>query len=489
MVSIKKALWPMTAFMVLADALVAPRMEHPGPLSLPNLLDVENIQQLQLDWKLLDNIRLDTGRLIVGTGTGSLWMNPGLANSDSEWTVELVFRSNGESQRDQQFANFNALSLWFLDSNERVGTNPGGNSGGPHIFDGVQVLLSNQESKGLKLIVNDGSKIVDGRLNQVVGNCDFNYWDSTIPFTIRVSYSRSNKWFKIQVDNNLCLKTDAITIPSTDLQLGVTGQIEIGSQEEFEIMKLDIWDHLTPDAIDDHALMGDGATTQQQKDAIEQDHIPPSQLRQSLMERTRKQQELMREQQQQQKQEQKQRHAILSQLQQPEGDSSAPSFDYSVFTGQIDDIISRMNALQENSIYESKVLLSSFTEVQDVQKKHLVALDEIKDELTVFKATLTQQFSEMLRGMSQLNERVIGEVREHQFSVAEMSKKVDLLMSNHKEVAFQYQRGLENADGTDFVDRLVSKIKWIMIPLVIGVMILTGFLYRLRHDIKHSKLL
>ena len=105
-----------------------------------------------------------------------------------------------------------------------------------------------------------------------------------------------------------------------------------------------------------------------------------------------------------------------------------------------------------------------------------------------FKATLGHQYTELLQAVSKLNEKVIGEVREHQYSTEELSKKVDLLMSNHKEVAYQYQNGNNEFKNNDS-DLLPSIIRWVLIPVVVGIILLTIVVYRLRHDIKHSKLL
>ena len=86
-----------------------------------------------------------------------------------------------------------------------------------------------------------------------------------------------------------------------------------------------------------------------------------------------------------------------------------------------------------------------------------------------------------------MNEKVIGEVREQHGGMEELSKKVDLLMANHKEIAYQYLR--DQAESPDISEVLFTRVKWILLPLILVIIVLTVMLYRLRKDIKHGKLL
>lgn len=459
-----------------------PNDEQTGHLSLPNLLTLENQNDLMTNWELYDNIRLDTGRLLIGTGGGSIWLIPGLANSADEWTVEVVVRLSGTAARDLKFREQNQLALWL--TRERVTSNAfgGGN------FDGFQIALSNKNTQGLKVFLNDNSKFIDGSVAQSVGSCDFPFLDSSIPFTIRVSYSkyRSN-WFKVQVDNNICFKTYTMSIPEGmgDFRLGVSGTIASTSEEEYEILKLNVWSHLTEDAIDDHGLMGDGALfeEQQQVQQEDDDHVRPSQIRESLMERTRRaKQEL---------EEKKAQEANLH---------HESKFDQTLnsLSSQIDEIVKKIDGvgkqntpvISTTSPYDVKVVNTHLEELKVSQAEQITAIHSVKEDIIDFKSTLTQQLSQLLSALQKLNEKVIGEVREQQYHMEEISKKVDLLMANHKEVAYQYQQGMKGSqDEDDFLDRFISKVKWILIALCIGFMLITGFLYRLRSEIKHAKLL
>ncbi|CAH2351945.1 protein Emp47p [[Candida] railenensis] len=458
-----------------------PNDEVPSHLSLPNLLTISSQSDLDSNWELYDNIRLDTGRLLIGTGGGSIWSIPGLENSGNEWTIELVVRSSGTAKRDLKFRDQNHLALWLTTDKVTNNAFGGGN------FDGFQIALSNKNTQGLKVFSNDNSKFIDGSVAQSVGSCDFPFLDSSIPFTIRVSYSKTRgNWFKVQVDNNVCFKTYTMTIPNgpDDLRFGVTGKIATASEEEYEILKLNVWTHLTEDAIDDHGFLGDGALAEVAPQKEEVDHIRPSQIRESLMQKTRKA-----------KQEMEEKQAYESRLQ------NGGRFEETLnsLSSQIDAIINKIDGVGKqqptvisstSSTYDSKVIHAHLEEIKTTQSQQGHALQSVRDDIVDFKSTLTQQLSQLLSALQKLNERVIGEVREQQYGMEELSKKVDLLMANHKEVAYQYQQGLKGGqEGEDFLDKFISKIKWILIPLCIGFMLITGFLYRLRSEIKHAKLL
>lgn len=460
--------------------------DEPGHQSLPNLLAANDISDLDLTWDVLSNVRLETGRLIIDKNSGGIWSKAHLANTGDEWTIEMVFRSSGTSKNDLVFGETNGLSLWLIDSSNSVSIDDRNmdNFGGPSRFDGFQFLVNTKEHRGLKIFNNDGTKSLENSIDQSFGDCTFNYLDSLVPFTVRVSYSKLRNWFKVQVDNNLCFKTDKIKLPKdlNDFMFGVTGSTSPSSQEVFEILKLNVWSHLTDDAIDDHGLMSDGqlkvkyktVTADQSKDT----YTPPSRIRESIMERTRRhKEEILRQ----------QREAQEQGMQASNMDTLLNEILF-----KMENVELRLSSLDSASSsgelsYDSKVLDVQLKDIKSIQTQQQEVLTDLQQSYHNFKTTIGQQYSELLQAVSKLNEKVIGEVREHQYSTDELSKKVDLLMSNHKEVAYQYQN--QNSGSRSDSDLLPSVIRWILIPVVVGIILLTILVYRLRHDIKHSKLL
>lgn len=405
-------------------------------LSLPNLLDVTDVSQLS--WTVLNNIKLDTGRLLVGKSGGSLWSKDPLTQPDQDWTIEFVFRSTG-SGADQQFSDTNGLSLFLVDTPNLKQTD---NYGGPSQYDGLQFLLNHKSKPGLSIFANDGTiKITNP--NQRIGNCEFSYLNSQVPFSIRVSYSGTHGVFKVQVDNNLCFRTDKLKIPSGRYTIGVAGNVLPASEEVYEVLKVQVWNQLTEDAIDDHGLMADGELRIAHKQILQNDFVTPASVRESLLARNN-------------------RFKTDMDAQQPQ-------------IASLDEII-----VQNNNILKRLDALAST----------LVGLEAANQQpppsesFAEFKIAVTRQSSELLDAITKLNQKVIGEVREHQYTMDELGKKVDLLMANHKEITYQYnqQESKSRGNGTNV-------IRYVLISIVVIVLVLIVVVYRLRHDIKHAKLL
>ena len=108
-----------------------------------------------------------------------------------------------------------------------------------------------------------------------------------MPFTLRISYD-ANSWFKIQMDNNLCLnESNLYSIPRT--QIGNYIQNKPTSNEKFEILSLKTWELLTADAIDDHGLMiGDEIKIDVETEVKNDNQVKPNHIRESLMERAQR---------------------------------------------------------------------------------------------------------------------------------------------------------------------------------------------------------
>ncbi|KAI5957181.1 hypothetical protein KGF54_000109 [Candida jiufengensis] len=438
-------------------------------ISLNNLLHINDKSDIS-SYQLSNGIKFDSGRLILSK-LDSLWSNQNIPQRD--FTIELIFRSTGKT-KDIQFDD-NNLSLWIY--NDVVSTI------GSKNFDGFKISINNFQQQGLKLFNNDGSSSGDKyTLEESIGDCGFRYLESDVPFTIRISYSSERNWFKIQVDNNLCFKTDKIKIPEdNNYRFGLTSFVNEQSLESFEILSIKIWDKLTEDSIDDHGVIIDGELKIDTINKVidDDDHVKPSVVRESLMERARKHREEMLQ--------------IEKQTQQQQPNSGQ---DFSI-------ILDRLNDLEFSIADLSKIVGSSSTsssssnsgefskqDFQDLKN----SLDQTQLQISNLQSTISKQYIELLQSISELNKKVIGEVREQHYGMEELSKKVDLLMNEHKEVAYQYQKQKNQepqinigANGNDsVVDKL---IKWILIPLVIVLLVLVVFVYRLRHDIKHSKLL
>ncbi|EGW33977.1 uncharacterized protein SPAPADRAFT_54220 [Spathaspora passalidarum NRRL Y-27907] len=473
--------WIISLFLIHLGLCIS--KSQPGPLSLPNLLDIKGLSELKA-WQTFGNIRYDVGRLLIDSSTvgksqgqGAIWSRNDLTNADSEWTIEYIFRTSGTA-RDLTYSDVNGLSLWLVDPVHtfQLPRLSYDNFGGPSSYDGFQFLISNEGRPGVKIFNNDGSKPGSTKSKDAIGDCQFHFLDSSVPFTIRISYSKAKSWFKVQVDNNLCFKTNKIEFPKTKFKFGMTGKVAQGSSEVYEILGLRVWDHLTEDAIDDHGLLNDGDSKGDTATIVVKKPEPsgPAQVRQSLMEKARQHREEMK----------KQGHnpPAHQQQQQPQHIPTA--------SGDMREINSKLDQLESLVKHLQSSINKQETQIHDAKQNSMLqkhAIDDITKSVTDLKSVIAEQYSQLLQAVAQLNQKVIGEVREQHYGMEELSKKVDLLMANHKEVAYQYERETQSVKpSAGFMDVMIS---WILVPLVIILLLLLVFVYRLRHDIKHSKLL
>ena len=439
-------------------------------ISLPNLLTIEGISQINNYDS--NGVTFDQGRLLM-KHRGVLWSKSFIPSK--EFTTEVVFRSSGKAE-DIQFSD-NGLNIWLLDDAKSKSLDQ---------YDGFRFAVNNAETQGLKIFNNDGTNNAENGLDVSIGDCQFRYLESDVPFTLRISYS--DNWFKVQVDNNLCFKTDKIKLPQNqNFKLGITSNINSQSQETFEILAIKVWDKLTEDALDDHGLMVDGELKVDVKKVVDnsqlnEDPVRPNIVRESLMERARKHREEMEKSQQQQQQQQ---------------GGSDQSGDLLLILNKLSHLEYLVNDLPKS------VNPPSSSNDQDGQIDGLIlsqsdinnAIKETRDTIRELKETFVQQYAQLLQAVSDLNHKVIGEVREQQYGMEEIGKKVDLLMNEHKEVQHQYRKqndqlGQKSTHDVTRSDSTLDKmIKWFFIPLMIVLLALVVFVYRLRHDIKHSKLL
>lgn len=433
--------------------------EQPTKLSLQNLLEISDVNDLLTNWQITGSMQFGAGRLFVDQSAGALWSKELLDNLKSEWTIELTFRnSEQEDVDDHTYFDTNGLAFWLLDE---ASPTSGTNFGGPEKFEGFEFLINNKKERGLKIFANDGSKVLENPEGSF-GGCAINYLDSMVPFTLRISYSQAKNWFKVQIDNNLCFKTDQLTLDriSLNLRFGVSASTNQKSKEYWEVLKLEVFDGLTTDAIDDHGIITGGliqvkTVTQEVKQPVETHH--PSVNRESLMERTQKFREEMKKSQPDVYQQLSDIRASLSAI---EGTSNKPD--------------SAISALVER-----------IGQIESTQNLQLQLLNDIIANYDKFDALVKSQYRETSDALMVLNNKVLDEIKIHQVEVHEMSAKVDLLMDNHK--GLQSQPLTPNIpDVSEFFSAVV---KWVLIPIVLGIAVLSAFVHRLRKDIKHLKLL
>lgn len=458
---------------IVPEAIIAAdKNVHPGRQSLPNLFTVSSANEME-GWEVSGSLKLDAGRLAFEQGLGALWSKQPLANSMDEWVIEAVFR-NSESVEtaDHSFVDSNGLSFWLLQAqNTPSFKQDKSNFGGPAVFDGFQFLVNNKEKPGLKLFSGDGTRHIPNQLDNTLGTCLFNYLDSMVPFTLRISYSAKHKWFKVQIDNNLCFKTDAISFKNLeqDFDFGVTGSVDGNSKEYWEILKMSVYNELTEDAIDDHAILADGAVrvvtvTQQEGEPTYQ----PSFGRESLMERTRKWKEQMQKEEDQKRREEQQQQQ--NQQQQQPVQIQQPAVDLSEVTQKLNHLESLINQAGSNNQPDLLIL----NQIVESQIQQIQALETLKENYHRLEQFIQNQNHDIAKS-------ILNEFNNHKKELGELGRHVQSLAAS----------GNRQRDEAVYLEngKFESFLKWIMITMIAVIVIISVFVYRIRKDVKHSKLL
>lgn len=231
-------------------------------LSLPNLLTETKIPN---NWKAGGAAVLDEGRIVLTPSVGShgtLWLKTPFALEDSftiEWTVRSI-KYSGLSE--------GGLAFWFISDTK---TDDDSLYNGPADFDGLQMLIDNNSQLGqsVRAILNDGKqKLSVGNIHsKAFAHCLLGYQDSSIPITLRLSYSHErNNMLKLQIDNKVCFQTTKIKLPvaavgdaDSDLNANVGGKegmYRIGitannanTEESFEVLQMRLYNGIIDDVL------------------------------------------------------------------------------------------------------------------------------------------------------------------------------------------------------------------------------------------------
>lgn len=463
---------------IIPEGLLS-RNEHEAHLqtrhSLPNLLKIDDASGLPLDWALEGNMELQAGRLTLKDGTGSIWSKNLLLNSKGQWTVEVTFRNSEVTDvEDHLYVDTNGFSFWLLDSKK---TRDVLNFGGPVVFDGLQFLINNKGSPGLKIFANDGTSEVINSIDASIGGCSISYLDSMVPTTLRISYSDDG--LKVQVDNNLCFSSDQLTLGNIqgDLLYGASASVNAESQEYWELLKLNVYDAVTEDAKDDHGV----APAEQIKVVTQTQKVvePTLPVRESLMNRAKS--ALASQSSGKDISELKDTLASLSDRM---GglERTIENFDGSKLIELAQDA-KKLYGLADDTkrIHE---LVDSFESLKQTQASQLDLLQDMKNMYQNFEKLLNSYYKETGDSNRLLTNDVVDQIKQNQNDMLSLNRKLDSIIANHKNLEKSFfdsgSKDLSNFKSIGFL---------IFLVLCVAAMIACLFVYQIRKEVKHSKLL
>ena len=189
--------------------------------SLPNLLEVKDPQKELSKWVLRDKAKLEEGRFVLTPGKstkGSLWLKPEY-KVQGAITIEWTFRSFGF-----RGSTTGGLAFWLKQGNAEDGTELFG--GSSEKFDGLMILLRLDDKLGesVTAYLNDGSKNFDFKSSPYFASCLFQYQDSMVPSTLRLTYNAlDNHLLKLQMDNRVCFQTRKVKfMENSPLRIGTS---------------------------------------------------------------------------------------------------------------------------------------------------------------------------------------------------------------------------------------------------------------------------
>lgn len=222
--------------------------------SLPELL---SLQSIPANWISSDETTLEEGRIILTPkkqSKGSLWLKSSV-KLNKEFTIEWTVRSV-----NYEGTSTGGMSLWFISSDKMKDTSL---YNGPGKFNGLQILVDNNGPLGQSIRgqLSDGSVVFkkEGIYDKSFGSCLMGYQGTSVPVTIRLSYSEnlgrtSSNMLKLQVDNRVCFQTNKINFPrdaaSNNGLYNVGVSADNGNTvESFEVLKMNYYDTVTEEAL------------------------------------------------------------------------------------------------------------------------------------------------------------------------------------------------------------------------------------------------
>ncbi|SCV02292.1 LAMI_0G17612g1_1 [Lachancea mirantina] len=398
-------------------------------LSLPELVKSDKLPDT---WVLGESAVLNEGRLMLTPkkGTeGSLWAKTVFHLQESftvAWTVRSVnFRGKSPG----------GLALWFIKEDASENKNL---FNGPDHFDGLQLLIDDNSEIGATLRGNfgDGTETMTNQdiYSHTFASCLMAYQDSSVPLTIRLTYVGSDdRLLKLQVDNKVCFQSTKIQFPLGDYKVGATAS-NANTEESFEILKMDFYDG-----------------------PIKESFIPNVK-------------------------ELDQPRLITKVINQKTGHEELVEKSPMEISGG--DAVSNFDLFKKLNRIEGKILandigelLLSFEKVLALQKEQAHRIDQIIAKIAssdghkgqISDMNTDETFSDFFKVDQKLQQLL-----EEQQRVKELSKK---------------NGGQDGLTSGPHIDEIVRKLSMWLVPLVVIMMVMAYYTFRIRQDIVKAKLL
>lgn len=495
-------------------------METPyDPISLPDLISVSKLDDLKNIFIFAGDSILENGRIILTPSPkssqedstsdsqlqkSSMWLtNDILPKTLNDFSFEVTLRSLGSYGK---FTNA-GIAIWLLDSKFNGNNNDLQNFNGPRIFKGLQILIDTNtasEYSSVKFYLNDGTKQID--LNQdAIGIYALNYQDSQVPLTLKFGYKMNEKWFKLTIDNKLLFETSDIDLSSLlnndNLKIGVTCQTDKLKHEQFEILRLKGYNYIVESLISDQTESLFSLHAQESLDDLKRVRNGDSTFNKNNNKNNHDSSTLNFLDKQNELKDNLNNNKLINDLNlkldnlQNEISNSLNSLSMAAATlnggnnnvqanKQLFDLSKSIKNLNENlGNYHSQFSknyedLKSQNEI--LNRKYDLLIESLNSQ-----SKLIEKFDERFLYFSQMFDK---QFKNNEFLNDNLNKLNDKYSSsNDNNKNNLADSAIEEVEI--FIKSISYYIKIILIPILVVLLLLAGLVYRLRSDIKHSKVL
>ncbi|KAL6942321.1 hypothetical protein ACO0QE_003492 [Hanseniaspora vineae] len=225
-------------------------------MSLPDLIKAKKNPP---SYDFFQSATLEEGRIVLTpepSTSGAIWSKSSMAMPNA-FTIEWVFRSV-----DFQGKTDGGLALWVTDSqiNDPYLTSE---TVADFKFNGLMLYIDNNGPSGssqIRGIINDDNAkqftTMQEFYDNEFGSCLLGgYQDSSVPMTARLTYDNADdtNFIKVQIDNRVCFQTRQISLAKglnkKSIKVGASAQNGQNNEESFEILKLHYYEGVVQDSL------------------------------------------------------------------------------------------------------------------------------------------------------------------------------------------------------------------------------------------------
>lgn len=179
-----------------------------------SLVDILSLNEIPRDnWSVGGSTQLLNGRIVLTPSEnsyGSLWLKKIPIDDIESFTLQWTFRSINYVGPTKGGISF-WLSMDLGDDDNVLQTDLW-----PKKFNGLQILVDNTSRYGesVRVLLNDMSKSIDlADIDQnSFAQCLLGYQGESVPTTLRLSYNNENKLLKLQINNKICFQTQRVKL-------------------------------------------------------------------------------------------------------------------------------------------------------------------------------------------------------------------------------------------------------------------------------------